>query len=188
MVGVILVVRPPFLFGDASRAAYFGDAAGQVSYHAALLPAAVALTGAVFSAIAMMSLRTASIHETPEAVATHFSLMAFVVYAVAALVLADPPSLRALLPVVLAGVSAGGAQVAMTRSYGLEHAARVGGVGYLQVVVAGTLGAVVLHEPLTSRSLVGIALVVSSGVLLTVLSFADARRSTEGAEGAAPRG
>ena len=175
MVGVVLIVRPPFLFGDAHRAAYFADAAGLVSYHAALAPASIALVGALCSAIAMLSLRRAAVGETPEAIAAHFSIVAFVVHGILALILADAPSLRSVPFMILAGLSAGCAQVAMTRSYGLERASRVSGIAYLQVVVGATFGALVLQEPLALGAVAGIAMVVFGGALLMFLGILDAR-------------
>jgi drug/metabolite transporter (DMT)-like permease len=51
----------------------------------------------------------------------------------------------------------------------------VSGFGYLQVVVAASLGALVLHEPLRGTALLGISLVVGGGAFLAYASFRDAR-------------
>jgi len=182
MTGVVLIAHPTLLFGELRRVAYVADPSRDlVTYRAALVPCMVALVGAFLSALAMLSLRIASAGESPEAVAAHYSVVAFVVHAALAVRLADLPSLRAVPFMVLAGVTAGAAQVAMTRSYRLERAARVSGIGYLQVVVGASLGALVLREPLSLSAVCGIGLVMAGGGLLTLLGILDVRKAAPAA-------
>jgi drug/metabolite transporter (DMT)-like permease len=161
LTGVILLVKPPMLFGDAHAASF--------------VPAAIALSGALMSALAMLSLRRASPVESPEAIAAHFSFTAFVVHALIALGIRAPIEARALPSMILAGVCAGLAQVAMTRSYALERAARVSPMGYLQVVVGAALSAIVLAEPLSTQGAIGIALVLVGGLVIAIAGVVEAR-------------
>ncbi len=56
----------------------------------------------------------------------------------------------------------------MTRAFSLERAARVSGVSYLSVVASAILGAVVLHERPSLGALLGMALVVAGGLVVTL--------------------
>jgi drug/metabolite transporter (DMT)-like permease len=166
MVGVVFVVRPPFLFGFGAPASTYD--------HGAVVAGSAALASAVFAAIAMLFLRRVSPGESAEAIALHFSLTAFVAHAALASFLWQGFDGRSLPAMLGAGVCAGGAQVAMTRAYGLDRAARVSGIGYLQVVLAAALGTLVLHEPLPPAGVVGVLLVLGGGVLLTATGAAEA--------------
>lgn len=135
------------------------DAAGHL--------AAVATLGALCSAVAMMMLRLLGPKESPEAVVVHFSLVSG-----AALTLLALPALRApgpsgLLWLLATGLSGGLAQLAMTRAYALERAARVSAAGYLGVALTHLLGALVLGEGASANQTLGAGLVVGAGLLLT---------------------
>jgi drug/metabolite transporter (DMT)-like permease len=69
--------------------------------------------------------------------------------------------------ILLAGICAGFAQLAMTRAYSLENAARVGGMSYLAVPVSALFGTHFLDERLGPTTTVGMILVVAGGVLVT---------------------
>lgn len=153
--GVVLVLRPVFLFGGAARPD-------------ALVPEAIAVLGALFSSFAMLSLRRVSQGETPEAIVVHFSLTSAAVNGLVALFLAKAPSAGAWLPMIGAGLCAGFAQIAMTRAYSLARAARVGALGYLAVVVSAMLGVVVLGEPLSPHAAAGMALVIAGGAITSL--------------------
>ena len=155
--GVVLIVRPTFLFGGT-------HALGEE----AVVPAAVALIAAVFSAFAMMSLRRVSAGLNPEAIVVHFSLTGATALGLVAVASRAPlPSATDALPMLGAGLCAGFAQLAMTRAYAMQQATRVSGVGYLAVPISALLGAALLHEWPTKLALVGMALVVAGGVLIT---------------------
>jgi drug/metabolite transporter (DMT)-like permease len=83
--------------------------------------------------------------------------------------LGDPriPTGRGALAMVVAGLCAGLGQIALTRAYTLERAARVSGIGYLSVVASALLGAALLHERPTAGALLGMALVVAGGLVVT---------------------
>jgi drug/metabolite transporter (DMT)-like permease len=124
------------------------------------------ILGALFSCIAMMFLRQLSSRESAEGVSLHFLLFASLANFVVGLPLAKVPSLDALLSLIGAGIFGGIAQVAMTKAYGLDRAARVGALGYSGVVMAQVLGVTFLHEIPTGRQLVGASLVILSGAFV----------------------
>jgi drug/metabolite transporter (DMT)-like permease len=156
LAGVVLVVRPAALFGGAE-----GGAPG------AGTTAAVAVLAAFFTSIAMMLLRRIGPRETPESVAFHFSLFAALVMGAIGASDLRVPEARDAACMVAAGLCAGFAQLAMTRAYALERAARVSAMSYLAVVVSALLGAAVLGESPTATALVGMGLVVVGGVVVT---------------------
>lgn len=162
LVGVVLVVRPSSLFGAGEELApaVGGPSAGTT--------VGVAVCAALTTAIAMMLLRRIGQTESPEAVAFHFSRFAAVALSVLAIFDLRVPSLRDALCMLGAGVCAGFAQLAMTRAYALENAARVSGMSYLSVVASALLGTAVLHERPGPTALVGMALVVVGGLLVTL--------------------
>ncbi len=118
-------------------------------------------------------LRRVGQSESAETIAVHFSWFAAAVFW-----LLSVPTLRAGLgaaffdattvgEMVVAGLCAGFAQIAMTRAYGLASAARVSSMGYLNVVASALLGALGTgHIPTLSASF-GMLLVVAGGLLVT---------------------
>jgi drug/metabolite transporter (DMT)-like permease len=151
--GVVLVVRPSFLFGGAS--------------HGGGVYAAVAVLSALLSSIAMMLLRRVGQTESAEAIAVHFSLFAALVLAIVAAFDFRVPTARDAAFMIAAGVCAGFAQIAMTRAYALEQAARVSAMSYLAVVAIALLGALALGERPPLVAILGMALVVAGGVVVT---------------------
>jgi drug/metabolite transporter (DMT)-like permease len=129
--------------------------------------AAVAVLSALCAAVAMIMLRRVGQRESPEAIALHFSLVAAGIFAFFAL--ADPrvPLGVDAVFMVIAGLAGGFAQLALTRAYSLDRAARVGAMGYLSVVASALLGAVALHERPHPLAIAGMALVVAGGLVVT---------------------
>lgn len=145
-LGVMLVVQPKL----------------QIAGHLAL----ISTTGALFSAIAMLFLRRLGPYESPEAVATHFSAVATVISFFVAIPTFHRPDATGFLALAGTGISAGLGQLAMTRAYALDHAARVGTVGYVGVVITQLLGVFVLDERPGVGQVLGTGLVITAGVLL----------------------
>lgn len=154
----------------------------------ALVGVGAAIAGATCSAIAMTQLRRLGPFESAEGVSLHFAQWGAVAMFLAGLGRHVLPSPRELLVLSLAGLCGGAAQVAMTKAYGLDKAARVGAVGYSGVVMSQLLGVLLFAELPTARQLGGAALVVVSGVVLVGGALLEARRSrpTACAEGDAP--
>jgi drug/metabolite transporter (DMT)-like permease len=134
--------------------------------------------GAFFSSLAMAFLRRLGKRESPEGVSLHFATWAAVITLLLSLPGFRAPTAVALLALAGAGVFGGVAQVAMTRAYALDQAARVSAVGYSGVVFSQAIGVALLHEVPTRRQLAGAGLVLSSGVLLA-LSGKPARSAGE---------
>jgi drug/metabolite transporter (DMT)-like permease len=155
--GVVLVLHPSFGWQDAANAA--GPSAAAT--------AACAVSAAFSSSIAMMLLRRVGQTESAESIAVHFSLFAGATLSVLSLFDLRMPTLRDVAFMIAAGVCAGFAQIAMTRAYALERAARVSGMNYLSVVASALLGAAVLSERPTLAALAGMALVVAGGLVVT---------------------
>jgi drug/metabolite transporter (DMT)-like permease len=161
--GVVLVVRPTFLFGASSPVS--AALAGSGPSH--LATAAIAVCSAFSTSIAMMFLRRVGRTETTESIAFHFSLFAGVVLFLLSLSDLRAPSARDALCMVSSGICAGFAQLAMTRAYAMESAARVSGMNYLTVVVSAVLGVTILGERPGPTAFAGMALVIVGGILLT---------------------
>lgn len=137
----------------------------------------VALGAGLAGALAMVSLRRLS-GETPEAVVVHFSAVATgVLGALFARHLAvygapPTPTWGDAAGVLAMGLSATAGQLAITRAYALDKAARVGAAGWIQVVLALAIDALFFHRLPDHLALGGIALLLASGALLVD----DARR------------
>jgi len=157
--GVVLILHPSFAWHAAT---------GPDGGPSAAVTAGAAVTAALSTSIAMMMLRRAGRTESAEVIAIHFSVAAALLNAVVSLFDLRMPSARDAACGIGAGVAAGFGQLAMTRAYTLERAARVGGVSYLAVVVSAILGALVLDERPAPAALAGIALVVAGGILVTL--------------------
>lgn len=149
--GVVLVERPGLAVGD--------------------LTGLVALAAGVFGAMAMVSLRRLA-GERVDAVVVHFSAVASVITAaltVHALTRgARLPDLGAptVAGVMFMGASASLGQLAMTRAYALDKAARVGAASFAQVLLAVLLDVAVFHRAPVAESVAGIALIVTGGAAL----------------------
>jgi drug/metabolite transporter (DMT)-like permease len=171
LVGAVLILRPAVIFGGG--ALHHGPPAHGPS---GTVTASVAILSALLSAIAMMMLRRVGQRESPEAVALHFSLVAAATFIVLSLFEFRPPRAIDLVLMLAAGVSGGLGQLALTRAYALDKAARVGGMQYLSVVTSSLLGAAVLHEAPRPSAVVGMALIIAGGVAASLLSRMDLRR------------
>jgi drug/metabolite transporter (DMT)-like permease len=132
----------------------------------------VALAAGASSALSMVSLRRLG-GETPEAVVVHFSAVASGFTAIAAIVravrtgvLTAPHGASSWAMLLAVGATATAGQLAMTRAYALDRAARVGAAGWAQVLFALALDGVILHRWPRRSSAVGIALMLLAGIAL----------------------
>jgi drug/metabolite transporter (DMT)-like permease len=157
LTGVVLILRPTFLFG----------AVNSYAVDAVLL----AILAAVLSSFAMVMLRRAGTQESTHSIAAHFSMVATMFFA--ALTLATVPLTKLMhIParsigwMLVAGVSAGIAQLTMTRAYAQDKAARVSAFGYLNVVASAALGALLSQTLPSPASLLGMAAVIAGGLIL----------------------
>jgi len=154
--GVVLVVRPAFLFSS------------DVGHALDPIGVALALSASVLSAAAYVSVRALRKTDEPLVVVFWFALVA--TPASLPPVLADlrAPSLYELALLIGIGVAVQGAQLLMTRALHREPAGRVAAVGYLQVVYAFLLGTILFGEPLTPLAIAGAALVIGGALIATV--------------------
>lgn len=132
LAGVLLLVRPTFLFGSAT---------GLDPVHVA-----VALSGAVFSAAAYVTVRVLGASEDPLVIVFWYAM----VNVAAAVPLAAPsavwPAPSGWLFLGGVGLSAQVAQVLLTRGLGEERAGRAMAVAYLQIFFAAVWGALFFDE------------------------------------------
>ena len=141
----------------------------------------VALLSAVASALAMIWLRrlgsgrSGTPRESPEAIVAHFSVVAGVTLSLVALPTLRVPDLGGALLLLGTGASGAFAQIAMTRAYALDQAARVGVWSYLGVVLTHFAAIGILGEAEDPIGLLGAALVVVAGVALTWSGMREAR-------------
>jgi drug/metabolite transporter (DMT)-like permease len=154
LAGVLLVVRPAFVFGAGNAAPLDPFAVG------------VAVAGAFFSADAYVTVRhLASTGEHPLAIV--FSFPAVTTALALPLMLRDFVWPRGLdwLWLVAAGAAAQLGQVALTRGIQRLPASRATAYSYTQVVFAAALGALLFGEAPGATSLAGAALVVAGAWL-----------------------
>jgi drug/metabolite transporter (DMT)-like permease len=115
--------------------------------------------------------------ESPEAIVVHFSVVSSAVMIALAIPTWRTPNLADAGLLAATGLTGGLAQLAMTRAYALERAARLGTIGYLGVILTHFFGIAVLHERTGTAQVLGSALVVGSGVLIALLTMLDARKA-----------
>ncbi|MEW5852627.1 MAG: DMT family transporter [Myxococcota bacterium] len=151
LVGVVMVVRPQFLFGTSSLDGW------------AVL---VSLAGAVFSAFAYVIVRKLRDTEHPMVIVFYFPLVSLPLAIPAAIPSAVWPGPLDWVLLVGVGVATQLAQVFMTRGLHAETAGRATAVSYLQVVFAYVLGILVFHEIPTALSVVGAALIVGGTLVV----------------------
>jgi drug/metabolite transporter (DMT)-like permease len=158
-VGIALVAQPSFATAGHLVAAGTGTA--------------------IASALAMIWLRRIGPSESSEAIVLHFSTIGTVVMTLASIPVWRTPGPREAAVLLATGLSGGLAQIAMTRAYALEKAARVSAIGYSQVVFARLLALPVFGEIPNLVQALGSLLVIGSGGLLT-MGHRAAERVREG--------
>lgn len=155
LVGIALVAKPAFLFGE-------------LAYAPDLLDVGIAVTGAFFTALAYVGVKRLTGLEHPLVIVFYFPLVTLP---------ATLPTLAttAVMPqgvewLVLAGVGLAtqAGQVWLTRGLQFETATTATLLTYMQVVFATTWGALFFAELPDALSLAGALLVVSGAFLLGV--------------------
>jgi drug/metabolite transporter (DMT)-like permease len=139
----------------------------QPRFESAALVAAVATLGAVFYAFAMMLLRRLGPGESSEAVVLHFSLVALATTALLSLAAWRTPTAPQALLLLFTGLAGGGAQLAMTRAYALDGAARVATLSYLGILFTVVLAIPMFGERPSLMQVAGGLAIVGAGLLLT---------------------
>jgi len=160
LLGVVLVARPPFLFGDGGGAL-------------PLLPVLAALFGALCSGAAYVTVRALRATDHALVIVLYFPLVATPLAVPGMIPDAVWPSALDLLLLVLIGVAVQVGQVFLTRGLHLEPAGRATAVSYVQVAFAWLWGLLFFGEAPTLLGALGTALVV--GAALAVGFFGQKR-------------
>ena len=152
LLGVLLVARPGFLFGDVSSL----DP----------LAVAVALAGAIFSAAAYTTARrlTRTNHHLVIVLAfATVSLVGSIPATVPVFLMPTGPEWLSLLGV---GIATQGGQVFVTQALEVDKAGRVMAVGYLQIVFAALWGLMIFQEVPDLWSGIGALVIIGSTFLM----------------------
>lgn len=153
LLGVLLIARPTFLFGGEMRLDLFATLVG--------------LCGAVFSAMAYVSVRTLGRTEHPAIIVFWFTVVT-VPASMPGMLLTNAvwPTATEVLLLAGVGVTAVLGQLYLTHGLRLQTAGRATAIGYVQIVFAATWGMIFFHERPDALSLLGAALVLVSVVTL----------------------
>ncbi|MBA3759078.1 MAG: DMT family transporter [Gemmatimonadales bacterium] len=128
--------------------------------------AAIAIMGAILYALALIWLRKIGPGETPQAVVLHFSIVGLCAMLAFAIPVWEWPDTRGGLLLLGAGLTGGGAQIAMTRAYSLHRAAPLAALSGLGIVLTHLLAIPVFGERPTAWQLGGSLLVIGASLLL----------------------
>lgn len=128
---------------------------------------------ALGSALAMMWLRKIGPGESPEAIVFHFMCVGSVAMVLASIPVWKMPDTRSLVFMATTGLSGGLAQLALTRAYSSDNAARVSVMGYSNIVFVRALALPVFGELPSLAQIAGSLLVIGSGVLLGLRGWAE---------------
>jgi drug/metabolite transporter (DMT)-like permease len=129
----------------------------------------IGLFQAFCTAMAMIWLRKMGPGETSEAIVFHFSCVGAIVAVLLSIPVWHMPDWKGALFLVATGLSGGLAQIAMTRAYSLDSAARVGAFSFSSVVIARLYAFPVFGEIPTFLQLCGSAAIIAAGVLLAMV-------------------
>jgi drug/metabolite transporter (DMT)-like permease len=152
LTGALLVARPSLLFGQATAPL---DALG----------VAAAIAGAVFSALAYVTVRKLNQTEDPDVITFYFPLVALPASLPALATDAVLPTGVEWLWLLLLGLATQVGQIALTYGMKTETASRATSFSYMQIVFATLLGAAVFGELPHPLTLVGMALIVAAMLL-----------------------
>lgn len=142
------------------------------SFHSAAAPALAALAGAFSYGFALIFLRRIGPNESGEAVALHVSLVSGTVMLALAMLgvgsdrVAAAPAPLSLLALGGAAAAGGLGQIALTRAYAAERAARLGAVSYAGVALTYAMELALLRRFPTPAQLAGAALIVGAGLVV----------------------
>lgn len=146
-----------------------GRAGGGYLTPAHVIPALVALAGAVLIAAELIMVKTLSATERPVAVLFYINLFGSLLLAVPAWLLWHPLSRNEALGLPLLGPLAIAAQYCNIRGFRLADAALLGPVGYSRLVFAGLIGLIAFGERPGPATWIGGGLIVAGGLMLAHL-------------------
>jgi drug/metabolite transporter (DMT)-like permease len=138
----------------------------QPSFNVAGHLVAAGTGAALAAALAMIWLRRIGPNESSEAIVFHFTSVGFVAMLLASLPVWRAPTARDALWLAFMGMTGGLAQIAMTRAYALDKAARVSVMGLSGVAIMRLLAVPVFGEVPSPLQATGSLLVIGSGALV----------------------
>jgi len=127
---------------------------------------AIGTLTAITAALAFIWLRRIGSSESSEAVVFHFACVGFAAMMLLSVPVWRTPDARDAVALFATGFFGGIAQIAMTRAYALDAAARVSVLGYSGVIFARALAFAVFGEVPDGAQTLGSLLIVGSGALL----------------------
>jgi drug/metabolite transporter (DMT)-like permease len=143
-------------------------AVARPSFHASAFVVGVCLTSALSTALAMMWLRRIGPGESSEAIVFHFMAVGTVTLGLMAIPVWRTPDASSAGFLLITGLSGGLAQLAMTRAYSLDGAARVSAVGYTGIVCTRLVAIPLFGEIPSALQVAGSAVVVAAGVAMAL--------------------
>lgn len=152
LVGVVVVMRPTFLFGAGPTL----DA----------MTVGIGLAGAVCSAAAYVTVRTLGATEHPAVIVLYFALVSTLASVPTALSGLVWPTRTEWLVLLGVGVTTQVGQVCITHGLRLERAGRATATGYLQIVFAALWGILFFGERIDLGTWLGGSLIVLSTLAL----------------------
>jgi len=185
MSPIFIALLSPLLLGErvgrriwfAIPLAFLGVAVVvQPTFHIAPTVAGVATLAAVLAALAMISLRRMGSGESSEAIVFHFSSFAALIAGLIALPDFRVPDGAGLLALFGTGLVGGLAQLALTRAYALDRAARLSAISYLGIVFTELLAALFLGETIARMQGIGSILVIAAGLIVAASAWSDRPR------------
>jgi drug/metabolite transporter (DMT)-like permease len=141
-----------------------------------LLGVSAAVTGALFSALAYVTVRSLAEHEAPQVIVFYFPLVATPLSLPWALANVSMPSPAQALLLIGIGVATQLGQVCLTKGLMLERAATATAVGYVQVAFAIGWGVLAFHEALRPNTLIGVLMI---GLAVVTIGFANPPRTQQ---------
>ncbi|EGN97441.1 hypothetical protein SERLA73DRAFT_184151 [Serpula lacrymans var. lacrymans S7.3] len=173
LMGVILIARPPFLFGNIqSINPDSEDAAVKATPAERFKAVGVALLGVTFGTGALISIRAIGKRAHPLHSMTFFSLWCVIV-ATGGMIVGEVPVVYPtrwewVVLLILIGLCGFFAQTLVTMGLQRETAAR-GAMGvYIQVIFAGVLERIVFHTVPTMLSMIGAGIIMTSAVFVVM--------------------
>jgi drug/metabolite transporter (DMT)-like permease len=145
-IGVIFIIKPDF------------DQMNSV--------ALVGLAGGFLAAIAKTSVKNLTSTEKPVTIVFYFALCGLVMTSLPAVLNWQTPNLTQLIQLLLLGLSAGVAQIIMTKGYSLAPASQISHYSYSSILYAALAGWLLWDEWIDAWAWLGAALIIISGILL----------------------
>jgi drug/metabolite transporter (DMT)-like permease len=133
----------------------------------------IGLATALSTAFAMISIRKMGPEESSEAIVFHFSCVGTLVALLLSIPVWKTPDLGSGLLLLATGMTGGLAQIAMTRAYTLDNAARVSAITYSGIIFTRLFAVPVFGEVPGWIQIAGSALVIAAGVMLARTKAAE---------------